>query len=74
MQCGNLEKNRKIYIMETQKKNPYLPPLILREVAMYTEGALLAGSVVDKATVTSVGQEVNDLDWSAEGFNHTWEE
>ena len=60
--------------METKRKNPYVPPLILRNVAVYAERALLAGSVVDKATVTSVGQEVNDLDWSAEGFNHTWEE
>ncbi len=56
------------------KKLPYVPPLILREMEFCVEKGLLAGSVVDKTTVTSVGQEVNDIDWSTGGFNHTWEE
>ena len=36
--------------------------------------ALLAGSIVDKATVTSQGQKVDTYEWNTEGFNHTWED
>lgn len=57
--------------MEQYRK--YVAPAILREMQFVPDGQILAGSVVDKATVTSVGQEVNDINWEAEGFNHTWE-
>ena len=35
--------------------------------------SLMAGSVVEKSEVTSTGQEVIELDFSAEGFNSNWE-
>ena len=37
----------------------------------------MAGSVVDHADITSVGQKVTDYDFSegnTQGFNHTWED
>jgi hypothetical protein len=34
---------------------------------------LMAGSVVEKAEVTSTGQEVIDLDFSSGEFNTQWE-
>lgn len=54
-------------------KRPYETPRVLRVVAMNPEGPILAGSVADKAEVTSCGQEVVDLDFSRPEFNHNWE-
>ena len=51
----------------------YQTPVILREVPYQVEGALLAQSIVNQASVTSMGQEVNDFDFSTDGFNHTWD-
>ncbi len=54
----------------------YVSPVILRELPIAPNDQLLAGSVLDKANVTSVGQEVDDLNWNdpESGFNHTWGE
>lgn len=53
----------------------YVSPAILRELPIAPNDQLLAGSVIDKTAVTSVGQEVKDYDWETEtGFNHTWGE
>ena len=60
-----------------KEKIQYVRPAILREVNLHTEGTLLAGSVVDHADITSVGQKVTDYNFSdgnTEGFNHTWED
>lgn len=60
-----------------KRKQPYKTPVVLREVILQLEGALLDGSLVDHADVTSVGQYVDDYNFSesnTEGFNFTWED
>jgi hypothetical protein len=37
------------------------------------ERSFLAASLVDKAVVTSVGQEVEEYDFTSDEFNHQWE-
>ena len=59
-----------MYTMGTKKT--YAAPAILRLVDYAPHEALLAGSIVDKATVTSQGQEVETYQWNTEGFNHEW--
>ena len=61
-----------MYTMGTKKF--YQSPAILRQVSYAPTGSLLAGSIVDKATVTSQGQQVDTYEWDTEGFNHTWED
>ena len=54
----------------------YESPAILRVVVLRTRGAILAGSVKDHSLVTTMGQQVDDYDFSPDnegGFNHTWE-
>ena len=51
----------------------YEKPVIKRIVSFSLRRELLAGSVVDKAEVESVGQEVVEYDFSGDGFNHDWE-
>ena len=60
-----------MYTMGTKKT--YAAPAILRLVDYAPQEALLAGSIVDKANVTSQGQEVDTYDWNDSGFNHKWE-
>ena len=54
-------------------KKAYESPAILRQVACVPQNSLLGGSIVDKATVTSQGQQVDTYNWDTEGFNHEWE-
>ena len=55
-------------------KKYYSTPAILRQVSYVPQRALLGGSIVDKATVTSQGQQIDTYNWENEGFNHTWED
>ena len=61
-------------MMKTNKN--YRPPMILQEVSVQMERDFLE-SLVDKALVTSPGQEVETLDYSSEfgqtEFSHEWE-
>ena len=53
----------------------YESPAILRIVVLRMKGAIMSGSL-DNANIRSVGQQVDDYDFSPEnegGFNHTWE-
>lgn len=52
---------------------PYQSPEIIRKLAFVSDVSLLAGSIVDKANVTSQGQEVDTYNWNDTGFNHDWE-
>ena len=61
-----------MYTMGTKKY--YASPAIMRLVSYAPERVLLGGSIVDKATVTSQGQQVDPYNWDGEGFNHTWED
>lgn len=54
-------------------KKHYQSPELIRKVAFVSDVSLLAGSIVDKANVTSQGQEVDTYDWNDSGFNHKWE-
>lgn len=59
------------------KRLEYASPRIVRKVAIAVESPVLAGSVVDdinKASIESVGQQVETKDFSGSGFNHKWEE
>ena len=56
------------------KQNVYLAPRVLQEVTVRVERAFLAASLVDTAVVTSVGQEVEEFDFTTDEFNHQWEE
>ncbi len=56
-----------------KRKQPYKAPAILREVRLQLEGELLSGSVVDHIEVTSMGQDVENIDFSGDTFNHDWQ-
>ena len=56
-----------------KRKQPYKAPAILREVRLQLEGELLTGSVVDHIEVTSMGQDVEPIDFSPNTFNHDWQ-
>ena len=60
--------------MKTKEK--FIKPAILREVSLESEERLLVGSIVDEMTITSLGQDVTEYDFSdeSEGFNFDWEE
>lgn len=60
-----------MYTMGTKKT--YSAPAILRLVDFAPQEALLAGSIVKDAQVTSIGQKVDDYDFSGTTFNHDWE-
>ena len=57
-------------------KEQFVRPAILREVALDGDGRILAGSVVDDMTVVTMGQKVDNYDFSdeKEGFNFDWYE
>ncbi len=52
----------------------YQSPEILRDITLQTGGDILQSSLVDTATVRSVGQEVEEHDFTSGEFNHQWEE
>ncbi len=52
----------------------YQKPAILQEFSIEMEAAILAGSVADKTSVETTGQEVEEYDFGTDGFNHTWGE
>ena len=53
----------------------YAPPIIIRESRIYSDTAILAGSVVDKAAVTidAAEQKVENYNFDNSEFNHNWE-
>ena len=55
-----------------KEKSQYRAPAIVRTIHLRPSGALLSGSVVDHSTVTTMGQEVTEYDFSQDGFNHEW--
>lgn len=55
------------------RKMKYITPGIKKSVKLAEGYDILAGSVVEKTEVTSVGQEVIDFDFSDGNFNHNWE-
>lgn len=57
------------------KTKNYAPPIIIRESRIYSDTAILAGSVVDKAAVTidAAQQKVENYNFGDSEFNHNWE-
>ena len=53
--------------------NHYAAPAILQEGRLELETPILENSVVDKAVITSMGQDVEPHDFGSDDFNHTWE-
>ena len=59
----------------TKGKMNYASPTIIRESRIYSDTAILAGSVVDTAAVTidAAKQEVENYNFGDKEFNHNWE-
>ena len=61
-----------------KRKLYYEAPAILRKTPLRLEGEILAGSVVNQATIISNGQQVTDIDAGSTEFdwnnNWTWGE
>jgi len=53
--------------------NHYVAPAILQEGRLELEMPILENSLVDKAVITSVGQEVEEHNFGSSTFNHEWE-
>ncbi len=54
--------------------NHYVAPAILQEGRLELETPILENSVVDKAVITSMGQDVEPHDFGSDSsFNHEWE-
>lgn len=56
-----------------KKKKQFVRPAVLQDLSLLPETPILAGSVVDNATIVSTGQEVENYDFSGDDFNHNWE-
>ena len=56
-----------------KNSSSYQSPRVLQEVSVRVEKSFLTASVVDTAVVTSVGQEVEEYDFTSADFNHQWE-
>ncbi|MBQ6959066.1 MAG: hypothetical protein IJP77_10965 [Bacteroidales bacterium] len=59
-----------------KQKYHYDSPAIRRIVVLQMQGEILSGSL-DNANIRSVGQEVDNYDFSPDntgGFNHQWEQ
>lgn len=56
-------------------KKQFQTPMIYPEVRLETGACILAGSVVDTMTVNTMGQEVEEYDFSSPSsdFDVTWE-
>ena len=54
-------------MMKTNKN--YRPPMILQEVSVQLERDFLENSLVDKAVITSTGQDVETKDFSSDFEN-----
>ena len=61
------------YTLSMKNSSNYQSPRVLQEVSVRVEKSFLAASLVDKAVVTSVGQEVEEYDFTSDEFNHQWE-
>ena len=55
------------------KRNNYQAPRVIQEVSVFVEREFLKASLVDTAVVMSVGQEVEEHDFTTDEFNHQWE-
>ena len=62
------------YTLSMKNSSNYQSPRVLQEVSVRVEKSFLAASLVDTAVVTSVGQEVEEFDFTTDEFNHQWEE
>jgi len=53
----------------------YAPPRIIGKSQIYSDTAILAGSVVEKASVTieATEQKVENYNFGGSDFNHNWE-
>lgn len=66
-----------VYITDTKmkKKQKYVKPEIVRQAVLCPGCGLLGASIVDKTTIKSVGQDVQNYDFSdpSNGFNTEWQ-
>lgn len=69
----NENNNKYLYMMKSKQ---YQAPRVLQQVGVRLERSFLKASLVDTALVYSVGQEVEEYNFSDTNteFNHTWGE
>ena len=59
-----------------KQRYSYVSPAIRRVVVLQMQGEILSGSVKDHSRVTTMGQQVDDYNFSPDndgGFNHQWQ-
>ena len=56
-----------------KQKKHFVRPAVLQELSLLPDMPILAGSLVDNATIVSTGQDVENYDFSGDDFNHEWE-
>ena len=56
-----------------KQKKQFVRPAVLQELSLLPDMPILAGSLVDNATIGSTGQDVENYDFSGDDFNHEWE-
>ena len=64
------------HINNMKQKYHYDSPAIRRIVVLQMRGEILSGSVKDHSRVTTMGQQVDDYNFSPDndgGFNHQWQ-
>lgn len=57
-----------------KKRKLYESPAHLREINVYACLGVLSCSIVDNASITSTGQQVDNYDFGGADFNHNWED
>ena len=70
----NLKLRNELNLKNMKKRSNYQSPRVLQAVSIRIEKAFLKASLVDTATVTAVGQEVEEHDFASDEFIHLWED
>ena len=64
--------------MTSTPKQPYARPAIVRNLPLEAARGILAASIVDSSSISSIGQQIGhvyeDASSSSSTFNHTWGE
>jgi hypothetical protein len=56
-----------------KKKKQFVRPAVLQDLSLLPETPILAGSVIDNATIVSAGQPVEDINAADQDWNKKWE-
>ena len=70
----NWKLRKELNLKNMKKRSNYQSPRVLQEASLQLERSFLKASLVDTATVTAVGQEVEEHDFASDEFIHQWED